>query len=295
MTTASSDPDPYLALLPKAIVDIPCGDETHQLVWSRGVFTTLDHADPSGERTLGALGGSNAACIEVLDAWERRRHDLRLLALAPRGPTDRLSFEESNRPGLQILSAPRSAVMRRLQRAAGRTPHMQPSSRSVSGWVTFGATTTSHGSVSSTPTDDNDDVVQLLALGGGLPERLVAEVATHWSGRLAAGDVTDDELPSLTAALYGRLAASLDSWLAPHGSIELTMIDPAASPSFSRHDERLAIRVPFHWISRVWATGTALTTGRLVLDTRIEGSDLVLLAFGPDGDSRTITIGRGNS
>jgi hypothetical protein len=294
MTTASSDPDPYLAFLPKAIVDIPCGDETHQLVWSRGVFTTLDHADPAGERTLGALGGSNAACIDVLGAWERRRHDLRLLALASRGPTDRLSFDEPNRPGLQILSAPRSAVMRRLQRAAGRTTHVHSSSRSSSGWVTFGTTTTSHGSVSSTPTDDDDDVVQLLALGGGLPERLIAEVAAHWSGRLAAGDVTDGELPSLTAALYGRLAATLDSWLAPDDSIELTMTDPAESPSFNRHDERLEIRVPFHWISRVWATGTALTTGRLVLDARIEGDDLVLLAFSSDGDSSTITIGRGN-
>ena len=63
-----------LSLLPKAIHEIRCGNESHQLAWSRGAITTLDHADPDGERTLAALGHDrvtmvghrwDSACIEL--------------------------------------------------------------------------------------------------------------------------------------------------------------------------------------------------------------------------------------
>jgi hypothetical protein len=74
---------------------------------------------------------------------------------------------------------------------------------------------------------DGDELLKLLALGGGLPDRLQAHAAAAWTRRLHAGySNLEAALPELTAALYGRLLLATRLWLAETQlSIDMTMVD----------------------------------------------------------------------
>jgi hypothetical protein len=134
--------------------------------------------------------------------------------------------------------------------------------------------------------------VMLLRLGGGLPERLIAEAAAHWSQRLEADDVEPADLPSLEAALYGRVLATTDTWLGGAANVELSMIGPHEDPYLHRQRDHVDLGLPFHWLSRVWAPGTSVMNGQLILDAHHAGDDTSLLATSPDGTLNTLTITR---
>lgn len=129
------------------------------------------------------------------------------------------------------------------------------------------------------------ELLELLELGGGLPDRLQAHTAAAWTRRLRTGHTgLTAALPQLHAALYGRALGALRLWLGdPNLLIDLTMIDPNTDPHLERTDDTIAVALPFGWLTNVWARGLATIFGRLCLhaDTN-DGARWTLDTIGAD-------------
>src|SRR5206468_135222 len=118
---------------------------------------------------------------EVLDAWTRRRHELRALVLASRGPTDTVTATEPAYGGVSFLSA---SAQPGLAPPAGPA-RIRLGSSMRRGWSANSSTAVVRGSFIGAPpeTEPDDDYPLLFGLGGGMGDRLAATVAAHWSER----------------------------------------------------------------------------------------------------------------
>ncbi len=276
---------------PPAEMCVDCSGQQHQVRWQDGGLVLLDHNDPEGERTLAALGGDKCECVEILGSWERHLDDLRLLVLASRGAGDQIIHIDgpllgSARAGPAILfgGQPQNRLMRAVTSSTrgwvSRAPQSLPS-------IVFGPA----GIV------DQDEVLSLLRLGGGLLERLVATVLAVWTERVSIGDErVTTERAALTAALHGRATTALRSWLnEPDLVITLEMIDPSDPAELIRGPEGILVRLPFSWLIDVWARGVSVVLGRFatkVLDS--EDHRQRVLTVSPDlRDVRPVTISIG--
>jgi hypothetical protein len=260
----------YLELLPATVIEVGCGDDLHRLRWSAGDLGSLDHDDPEGERILAALGGTSNGCVRVLDAWQRQRTSLRVLTLTSRGAADRLQFEPEEDGGRWSPSVRGGMSSRRPMSAAQQSP--------------------ARGG-SAVAADQATDVDTLFGLGPALADRLAATVATHWAERVEAGATTDHDQPALVAALTGRVWLAAQTWVGlPPGAVDVRMTAPTEPPAATYDNGRLAVAVPLRWLSRVWAPGLAVITGRLTLDAQRERDSLTLSSVEPDGTSARTTI-----
>lgn len=274
--------------LPAAQATVTCGEHAHRLRWERGRLRALDHGDADDERALAALGGEPVPCIELLDAWRRHRDNPLALVLAPRAPGDVLRVDaDAWRPGpggghgwVSYAGPARASVQLIAGRGAGRSAG--------------GASTGRR----SRRTDA--ELVRLLTLGGGIPERLVATVAATWARRLGGGgrDRADGRAvartrPQLRAALHGRVTATLRTWLGEPDLRVETAMDPADAPrSLARTGDGVAARLPFAWLPEVWCRAQPTIYGRFVLgaDTA-DGVTWRLDTVGPDlGDPEPVTL-----
>jgi hypothetical protein len=144
------------------------------------------------------------------------------------------------------------------------------------------------------PRRGETELLELLALGGGIPDRLQAHAAATWTRRAQTGHASlHATVPQLHAALYGRVLAALRLWLdEPNLPIDLTMIDPASKPHLQRTDTAIAVSLPFAWLSNVWARGLSTIFGRLCLQANTaDGDAWTLETIGPDlGATAQITI-----
>lgn len=138
------------------------------------------------------------------------------------------------------------------------------------------------------------ELLRLLALGGGLPDRLQANAAAAWARRLQTGHAAlNATLPQLHAALYGRALATVRGWLGePDLTIELTFIAPDGERRLIRTGDGIAVSLPFSWVPDVWARGLAVTFGRLCLAAEsTDGIRWTLHTIGAGlGDPTEITI-----
>jgi hypothetical protein len=269
----------WLGLAP-AQAAVRCNGHTHRLRWEAGRVLALDHDDPSGERALAALGGERCACTDLLDTWQAHERDALVLALASRGPTDLLAAQddEQQRAGAQVRR---------------RRPTAAPAWRAGTGTVhVFGQR---RAGVGATPTGGQSELAlgALLTLGGGLPDRLVATVAAHWRRQLLAGaDDVAGVRAQLSAALYGRVLASLRPWRGSDGGLDLRMVPEGAEPVARERDGAAQLELPFGWIGEVWARGLAIVWGRFCVSARSDdGLRWALATVGPDlGAPATITL-----
>jgi hypothetical protein len=129
------------------------------------------------------------------------------------------------------------------------------------------------------------ELLALLALGGGLPERLVATVAATWRERLMRTRRPPARARAqLQAALHGRVLAVTRAWLGASGSrISLTMIGENARPRLVGDDDRVRVELPFGWLVDVWAQGLATIWGRFCLAAGTDdGRTWTLTTIGPD-------------
>ena len=69
------------------------------------------------------------------------------------------------------------------------------------------------------------------------------------------------------------------------------MIEPDEQPTLRYGREGCTSRLPFRWLTQVWAPGMCYTAGRFVLDAKLERGQLSLLTADPDGGSQsTLTL-----
>jgi hypothetical protein len=268
---------------------VECGGETHRLRWAAGELQPLDHDDADGERALAALGGARCECVDMLDAWERHARDLRVLALGSRGPADLLTLGDATARGPAAWVSPLGSGVR-----------LAPTPVSTSGLPrrTTGRLRGSVVPLIGRPAPGiapDEDLVGLLGLGGSLAGRLQASVIAAWAKRIDEGDDASAEAgPRLTAALYGRLAASVRAWLGqPELAIELEMVPAGSTPRLCRTGrDRLEAELPFAWLEAVWSRGLTSVMGRFCVDaTSVDGRDWTLSTLGPDVDSpETISL-----
>jgi hypothetical protein len=129
------------------------------------------------------------------------------------------------------------------------------------------------------------ELLDILALGGDLPDRLQAEVAATWTRRLRTGHAElEAARPQLQAALYGRVLIALRSWLAqPDLSIQLTMVDPSEDRRLERSGDTIVVTLPFAWLTEVWTRGLTTIFGRMCLSASTDdGVHWILDTVAPD-------------
>ena len=259
----------WWAGLPAAQATISCGAQQHRLRWQAGELRALDHSDADAERTLAALGGQRCDCVDMLDAWHRHADDLRVLVLASRGGTDQV------RPRPDPPSGGGPTPVRARRGRASRSVSAVSTARILAGGWAHPAPVTA---------DPEDALIELLQLGGGLPDRLAATVAASWSLRTGQQDeAARRALPQLHAALYGRAAAAVRGWLGhPALAVDLHMIDGRQQPGLTRRDRAILAELPLRWLVDVWAKGLAVTAGRFCLAARASGGRWTLSAVAPD-------------
>jgi hypothetical protein len=270
-----------------AEMSVDCSGQKHLVRWQDGGLVLLDHDDPDGERTLAALGGDTCECVEILGTWERHRDDLRLLIIASRGTGDLLVHIDEHVPG---RARTRSVVL--ASHSSGK--RFGP----AAGWVGYAPLARARTRIAQLSGDvEQDELLALLQLEGGLSDRLVATVLAEWSERISSDDERiEADRQSLIAALYGRVTIALQSWLnEPDLAITLDMIDPSGPPDLTRGPEGIHVRLPFRWLIDVWARGVSVVLGRFatqLLDAEDE-RQRVLTVSHDLRDVRPVTISIG--
>ena len=264
-------------------VRLECSGETHTVRWQDGALNAADHEDPAAERALAALGGERTRCIELLDAWSRHTDDLRVLTITSRGPSDPVQADTESRFVSAVAGPPRPGA---------RGLAMNVVRPAAVGWVSYAPLSTTPGP--GRPGLPSDDILDLLALSGTLTQRLVAQIVATWAARLAGDEEGNGpHVPALTAALFGRVVASVRTWLGDAGSkVELEMIAPSVAPSLALHHGVVFARLPFAWLSDIWVKDLAVVLGRFALgNIESDLGRLRLSTIGPDfTDVRPVTV-----
>ena len=267
------------SILEPTELSIECTGQRHQLRWANGTLTAVHHPDADGERTLAALGGEPATCIQILDTWFRYDTDLAVLVSASRGPHDPLAPRPSHGGG-RYVSLNQSGMRRRQRRGVG------------AGWYSYPPMP---GAQRSRSDAFSADLPALLTLGGGIPERLTATVIGKWAARIEHGDDVTSALPSLHTALYGRAVPVVREWLGDSDRrVTVELAPPGTAPAAVRDDDTLTLAFPFSWLRDVWAPGFSTILDELCITaTQAEDRTWTLTTLGRDLVTRhTVTLSR---
>jgi hypothetical protein len=322
-TTGSGDW--WLGLAP-AEAALECAGETHHVRWGAGELRALDHDDPDGERALAALGGGPCQCVDLLDAWRRHERDIRVLALASRGPGDILPAGGGPAAPGQLLRGASGQAPPSMGPLAPTVLPGQPASGRPTSWISpvplgYGFAQSANASslsISVAPrvaprgapgralrrppgggppggAAPEAELIGLLSLGGGLPDRLQASVIAAWTQRVDERDeAAVGAAARLHAALYGRLLGGLRSWLGRLDlELDLEIVDAQAPRSLTRAESgRLRAKLPLRWLTDVWSRGLTSVIGRFCLDAATtDGREWTLITLGPElGRPETVTL-----
>jgi hypothetical protein len=232
---------PWWAAFPPAEAQIRCGAGQHRLRWAEGTLIAADHPDAEGELVLAALGGEEAECVTVTEAWRAHHDDLDVLALGPRSPAD-------------ILTVLPPKTSHRAVAAIARRPSPRPGPEEAQGARARRA-----------------ELLAVFALGPVFQQRLSGAVAAAWSpGGPRAGHQASVR-PILVAALTGRLAPAVSGWLGIDADqVTASLHEEAGWGMIQRNGtgpgSRLHASLPSGWLARVWAAGLAVLGHHLVVD-----------------------------
>jgi hypothetical protein len=279
-----------LDLLPPAVALISCQSERHRLRWEHGELQALDHDDVDGELALTALGGEPTRCAQIVANWRRAENDLRVLVLASRGAAD-------------LLNPPTPEQFQPAGPSTPGNPHLFASGHAASssfGWYSYapmGSASISIGGHGGAGPDEPtpDPLFALLQLPGGLPDRLVATVATSWTQRVAEGVAPSSATAALTVALVSRVRLALQGWLGENAAeMDVVMLAPGSSPTIERTDGRVRVGLPFSWLADVWVLGLTHVLGRFTLASHAAEDRVELDTVGTGLDHRPVTIAFGS-
>ncbi len=261
---------PWWAAFPPVETRVGCGAGRHRMRWADGRLIAADHPDAEGELIFAALGGDQAECVTIAEAWAAHSDDLDVLALGPRSAADELTITWESLPELPPRPGP------------GTRPGSAPLSR---GPLPHGVASHGHFRVAApqrlprhpgdAPTDrawvSQRELLTVFALGAVFQQRLSGAVAAAWSPDGPRARDRARARPALVAALTGRLAPAASAWLGIDadqvtaslheetgwGSMQLTGTGPGSG---------LTASLPPGWLARVWAPGLALLGDHLVVD-----------------------------
>jgi hypothetical protein len=247
--------------LPPCDTQVPCGTGRHTVRWEAGTLILPSHPDVEGELVLAALGGEQARCVDLAQAWARHTDDLSVLAIGPRGPGDQIAVDWDD-----VLAAEQTGG------AAGgpgpvlgtaRSKPMGLASRPGPTMARAGARQRQVQSEQLKAQQRRNDVLSLLALGYGFQVRLIGQVA-------AAQGSGERVRPALVAAITGRLAPVAEEWLGIDS--DQVVVDLHAARSWGSSeltgygaDRRLRVSLPASWLARVWACGLARVGRHLIV------------------------------
>jgi hypothetical protein len=235
---------PWWAAFPPVVAKVEC-DGKHRLKWQDGSLVAVDHPDAESELVLAALGGDQPECVSLIRAWGEHSDNLDVLYLGPRSAKDELVWPSQD-PGWRG---------RRLIGAGGAFS-MRSSGGVFSSKTRYGARWA--GSPPGHPDLDRQyELLKLFALGRDFQFRLVATVA--------AGA---PEGPALTAALAGRLAPAVKSWLGIEPERVKTALHLGEGWGELEFAGSGALRaaLPARWLAGVWAPGLAVIGRKLVVE-----------------------------
>jgi hypothetical protein len=248
------------------------------LRWSQGRLLAADHPDAEGELVLAALGGDQAECVAMLEAWGAHADDLEVLALGPRSPADELAVT------WELVDELRAAFGRR-PGSAPKRPGPAPG-RGAGSYSALSYSAPPRGARPAsrvvrglpmrwlTPEQERAqarraELLSLFALGQEFQLRLSAEVVSAWSGDGPAADPQElgHAQPALVAALTGRLAPAAGPWagLDPD-AVRAVLHDGPGWGSAERDGPGLQAALPLSWLARVWAPGFPVVGGHLIVD-----------------------------
>lgn len=298
-----------LDLLLPATAHIACQNERHGLRWERGEFTALDHDDIEGELALAALGGEPIRCAELVTAWQQAQRDLRVLVLASRGASDPMNppaqEDSSGAPGaaqsfgwasyspLGPTAMPTPMPMPPGVRRGGRTM-ARPSVMRGAAMAGRQFVSTAHR-IPGHEMPREDPLLQLMRLPGGLPDRLVAMVVSHWVALLADGAAPASAAAALSVALGGRASLAVQTWLGSTGTeVDVEMLAPGAPRYLERvgaeEEEFIRVGLPFSWLSEVWLTGLTHLLGRFTLAAEYVDDAVILDTADTAMTRHTLTV-----
>jgi len=261
---------PWWAAFRPAEAQIRCGTSEHRLRWAEGTLLAADHPDAEGELVLAALGGDQAECVTMAEAWGAHQDDLDVLALGPRSPTDVVTmareFLAELRSGPQRPGPVGSGPMLR-----GPLPRAVASRRRAVSAIVGRFAPGAGYEESQRAQARRAGLLSVFALGPDFQQRLSGAVAAAWSPGGSRAHDAGGAQPALVAALTGRLAPAVSSWLGVDadqvsaslhehpgwGTIHLNGTGPGS---------RLHASLPCGWLARVWAPGLAVLGGHLVVD-----------------------------
>ena len=252
--------------LPPCDTQVPCGTGRHTVRWEAGTLVLPSHPDVEGELVLAALGGEQARCVDLAQAWARHTDDLSVLAIGPRGPADQIAVDWDD-----VLAAEQTGSAT----APPRSTPMRLASPSKPTLARAGARQRQVQSEQLKAQQRRNDVLSLLALGYGFQVRLIGQVAAAHAGPLASGKQVRSG-PALVAAIAGRLAPVAEEWLGIDP--DQVVVDLHATRSWGSSeltgygaDRRLRVSLPAGWLARVWACGLARVGRHLIVGVQEPG------------------------
>jgi hypothetical protein len=231
------------------------------------------------------LGGPGCTCLDVLDAWSRRRDSTGLLTVLSRGARDLVRPPAlGGAPGFPYPSGTGSGIV--LQRASGVAGSAigfgqasmvgNQTARLTPGWPAGSAA----GQDQTGP-----DLTVLASLGFPMTVRLVATVTAHLLDGSGARDDSEAR-PALTASLFGRAWTALRDWMSdPDLDLDLVVAEAGQGPTFET--DHLAgpmrLALPLDWVVEVWGRDLTIVAGRFSLGViESTASRTTLLSVGPD-------------
>ena len=294
-------PDPWWQALPALETWVPCGDGRHPVRWDGGTLSLPAHPDPEAEAVLAALGGDQAPCLEVAQAWHRHRSDLDWFMAGPRDPDDEIGVSwdyvqefRSATPGSwmtrQGLGAPvGSRPMIRAQAVSGLPQ------RGAGGWPSAAGQAGAAGQAADPERLQATrlEMLILLALGPAFQLALSGTIAASWAPGGARTAELETHWPVLEPALTGRLAPAAATWLdLDPDRVDASLLKRSAEPAGwgaleligAGAGRGLRASLPVSWLASVWAPGLAVVAGHLVVAVeRAAWPDATVLAVPAPG------------
>jgi hypothetical protein len=250
--------------LPPCDTQVPCGTGRHTVRWAAGTLVLPSHPDAEGELVLAALGGEQARCVDLAQAWARHTEDLSVLAIGPRGPADQIAVGWDD-----VLAAEQTGSAVGGPVGLARSKPMRLASQPGPTLARAGARQRQVQSEQLKAQQRRNDVLSLLALGYGFQVRLIGQVAAAQGGG-------ERVRPALVAAITGRLAPVAEEWLGIDP--DQVVVDLHAARSWGSSeltgygaDRRLRVRLPAGWLARVWACGLARVGRHLIVGVQEPG------------------------